>query len=1094
MQFSSRDLSEQYISQSYQDVVQRYTPNGPISYFLDGLGNVIAFIPTASIGKALLTSDQTASYAQFSLFSDSAITSITSTYADTSSYTDASDVHGTVESSSYALSSSNAVSASYGYSSSYALSASYSPPQDLSALLSSSIFNDWTGSSASQFSGTASYAKSSSIATSASISNTASYLPVGTYNITSSWSNNSLTASYITSSNINGIVNSASYAVTSSYLTPGTYSITSSNSTNSISASYLSGSIGIVNSFTAYNGIDVGGMSSGVASQTVVQLGFGLNRANDILNGIQIGYQAGYGSTKADGVIQIGNDAGYLSTSASNAVQIGNQAGYYSTNAIGATHIGFRSGYNAPTGSFTTFIGTNADALNPNLNVAKSIAIGYNAKASGSNMCVLGGTGIDAVKVGIGTTSPVNTLEVVGNISASSFTGSITSASYGFSASYALSASYAPSSTTSSFTTSASYLNPGATIYLSQSYITSVTGSTQPPYTPATIWWDDNAKTYAIYSDHQNVSLQIGQENWIRAYADEYIPNGSPVYAHSSLNGLPCVRLALATGIYLDTKSEVIGLATENISSGSIGVITSQGQIHDVNTSGFINGQHIFLSNVNSGSLVSDPPLDPYENVNCGYVLTSDAVNGIIQVEITNLGQRIYPFVGITSTPSISILGSTVTVGSSSVNLCTSADGKGYIRNYFIPSASFNITSSLLDSQYIYAAYNNGSPIYNITTNRNSVDNIQTTQVYTITVGANNSLSYVGWDAPGVLLANKLFDRTVNVHGIERESGLVLGESGSRYITVTSGAAWQGVQKLNLPAVNSSTNRFVLVSHSGSNAFSGSLITQYNNTQYDDGTGLQSLTGNRFTVNWVYRAIGNLNSTVVMLGNQYNLYADAHDAQPPTPPSELKDIAILVGRAIYQENNATATIIESAFNETFEPAGITDHNLLNNLQGGTTNQYYHLTSAEYGNTSSGSFIRQTGSFISGSITNATSASYALTSSYSYSSSVATTSSYATVSNRVNYKITTLSSNTTLDPVNHYTVLIDASSGIKTISLPSTSSNNGTLFNIKKIDSTGNNVIVNSVDVAPIDGNSSVTIQNRYTTLTVQCSGSNWWII
>jgi hypothetical protein len=117
-----------------------------------------------------------------------------------------------------------------------------------------------------------------------------------------------------------------------------------------------------------------------------------------------------------------------------------------------------------------------------------------------------------------------------------------------------------------------------------------------------------------------------------------------------------------------------------------------------------------------------------------------------------------------------------------------------------------------------------------------------------------------------------------------------------------------------------------------------------------------------------------------------------------------------------------------------------------------------------------------------------------TSSYSYTSSVATSASYATVSDRVNYKITTLSSNTTLDSVNHYTVLIDASSGIKTISLPSTSSNNGTLFNIKKIDSTGNNVIVNSVDAAPIDGNSSVTIQNRYTTLTVQCSGSNWWII
>jgi hypothetical protein len=38
-------------------------------------------------------------------------------------------------------------------------------------------------------------------------------------------------------------------------------------------------------------------------------------------------------------------------------------------------------------------------------------------------MCVIGGTGVDAVNVGIGTTSPRNTLEIVGNVSASSYTG-----------------------------------------------------------------------------------------------------------------------------------------------------------------------------------------------------------------------------------------------------------------------------------------------------------------------------------------------------------------------------------------------------------------------------------------------------------------------------------------------------------------------------------------------------------------------------------------------------------------------------------------------------------------------------------------------
>ena len=58
-------------------------------------------------------------------------------------------------------------------------------------------------------------------------------------------------------------------------------------------------------------------------------------------------------------------------------------------------------------------------------NLQESIAIGYNAKVSGSNMCAIGGTGADSVKVIIGGTSAINTLDVVGNISCSVITASL---------------------------------------------------------------------------------------------------------------------------------------------------------------------------------------------------------------------------------------------------------------------------------------------------------------------------------------------------------------------------------------------------------------------------------------------------------------------------------------------------------------------------------------------------------------------------------------------------------------------------------------------------------------------------------------------
>ena len=56
------------------------------------------------------------------------------------------------------------------------------------------------------------------------------------------------------------------------------------------------------------------------------------------------------------------------------------------------------------TGSNNTALGRFADVLTNNL--TNATAIGYNAKVGASNSLVLGGTGADAVKVGIGYTSP----------------------------------------------------------------------------------------------------------------------------------------------------------------------------------------------------------------------------------------------------------------------------------------------------------------------------------------------------------------------------------------------------------------------------------------------------------------------------------------------------------------------------------------------------------------------------------------------------------------------------------------------------------------------------------------------------------------
>ncbi len=70
------------------------------------------------------------------------------------------------------------------------------------------------------------------------------------------------------------------------------------------------------------------------------------------------------------------------------------------------------------TGSRNTFIGTYA-GLGTSSQLDEAVAIGYNALVGCSNCMALGGTGADALKVGIGTSIPTTTLEVQGTTSAS---------------------------------------------------------------------------------------------------------------------------------------------------------------------------------------------------------------------------------------------------------------------------------------------------------------------------------------------------------------------------------------------------------------------------------------------------------------------------------------------------------------------------------------------------------------------------------------------------------------------------------------------------------------------------------------------------
>ena len=118
------------------------------------------------------------------------------------------------------------------------------------------------------------------------------------------------------------------------------------------------------------------------------------------------------GGSNIDGYANsfFGNGAGCEHESGSFNSFFGDYAGEYHISGGQNSFFGESSGGNSISGTRNTYLGASADQVGDSLD--RAIAIGYNAKVACSNCAVIGGTGVNAVKVGIGITHPKVALEV----------------------------------------------------------------------------------------------------------------------------------------------------------------------------------------------------------------------------------------------------------------------------------------------------------------------------------------------------------------------------------------------------------------------------------------------------------------------------------------------------------------------------------------------------------------------------------------------------------------------------------------------------------------------------------------------------------
>ncbi|MBW1779321.1 MAG: hypothetical protein JRL30_01150 [Deltaproteobacteria bacterium] len=118
---------------------------------------------------------------------------------------------------------------------------------------------------------------------------------------------------------------------------------------------------------------------------------------------------------------------------------------------------------------------------------------------------------------------------------------------------------------------------------------------------------------------------------------------------------------------------------------------------------------------------------------------------------------------------------------------------------------------------------------------------------------------------------------------------------------------------------------------------------------YDDDSGtLHALTANRYAVHWGFI---DFDGHLMLVYGQGNY--TAAQAELATMPATLPDLAdkfsLPICKIIVQksETDLANASIETPFETPFATSAVTVHNDLGSLQGGTADEYYHLTSAEH---------------------------------------------------------------------------------------------------------------------------------------------------
>ena len=261
------------------------------------------------------------------------------------------------------------------------------------------------------------------------------------------------------------------------------------------------------------------------------------------------------------------------------------------------------------------------------------------------------------------------------------------------------------------------------------------------------------------------------------------------------------------------------------------------------------------------------------------------------------------------------------------------------------PLIRFDVAASALtaiatnDTTYILVNYNAGAPIieFSLVNTDNGNDIFMLYEVSrngTVVIHvtpeiqhANNTMS----------IAQNWMYENFSQH---RTDGLIIGETGTRNVTVTAGILWVKLNRLAISAIDTSAaDTFSHYYHVAGVWTELVSQTQWDNLQYDDLTDLVTLTNNRYSYfDFYMESDGDLS---ILYGQAEFITQEGAENAPTssTFPNGFNDHTTFLGRMVFQKSGATTVAGLSAFDTIVTGGVITDHGSLGGLSDDDHTQY-----------------------------------------------------------------------------------------------------------------------------------------------------------